>query len=124
MTCIVQATPRAKPTPGRRILFDLLACNIHTYLFAGCFVLVSHINAQTEKGEEWLNTVVVAGLRKAGTEASWSMEVHGNAATVDDENQESAGPAVYLIFKGEPTTTTEEAKSGEPATIPLQFFCY
>jgi hypothetical protein len=87
--------------------------------------LISHINAQTVKGEEWLNNVVVAGLQKSGTDASWSIEVHGNAATVDDDNQESAGPAVYLIFKGEPTTASDdEAKSGDAPTIPLQFFCY
>jgi hypothetical protein len=116
------------------LLTYYILCHRHTFCCcccAGCFFLVSHINAQTGKGEKWLKNVVLAGLQKAGTQASWSIEVHGNATTTvdDDDNQEeSAGPAVYLIFKGEPTTTTtatEDAKNnGEPPAIPIQFFCY
>lgn len=42
-------------------------------------MLVSHLNAHTESGVEWLNTVVVVGLRAGGGKYSkWEIEVHGS----------------------------------------------
>ena len=114
--CFVSTLSNSKPTSN-----------------VGCFFLVSHINAHTSKGEEWLNEVVLAGLRKGGGDASWNIEVHGNAQGEDDgdgddddddasEHPEAAGPAVYLIFKGPPPSKT--GVSSDPPAIPLKFFCY
>jgi len=93
--------------------------------------LVSHINAHTVKGEEWLNNVVLTGLRNGGDNATWYIEVHGNEQGQEDddddndssEHPEASGPAVYLIFKGPPPPMTEE-ESNEPPSVPLKFFCY
>ncbi|CAB9508122.1 expressed unknown protein [Seminavis robusta] len=120
------------PDVGVSNCIQIVSDCARTLAIGGCFFLVSHINAQTEKGEEWLNDVVVTGLRKGGgDDASWSIEVHGNAAPVldeekDDNNEDSAGPAVYLIFKSSSTITKDKEKEGsdETPTIPLQFFSY
>lgn len=47
---------------------------------------MSHINAHTENGIDWLNTVVVTGLQNGGGKFStWEIEVHGNDGTAPDE---------------------------------------
>ena len=91
---------------------------------------MSHINAHTSKGEEWLEDVVLTGLRQGGGAATWNVEVHGNDYVgADDSNDddiseapEAAGPAVYLIFKGPPEP--EKGDGPDQPAIPLKFFCY
>jgi SAM-dependent methyltransferase len=88
----------------------------------GCLVLVSHLNAHTPNGIQWLHEVVFAGLQrdeKTNRHAKFHVEVHGNDGVVEDEEEEesdqvgvttkaatppvdhtpSAGPAVYVIHK-------------------------
>ena len=100
--------------------------------------MVSHINAHTSKGQEWLEQVVLVGLRKGGGDADWAIEVHGsdNAPPPgkekeeedDSDSEESPGPAVYLIFKRERQEDDKDAKSNsnssDPPNIPLHFFNY
>lgn len=91
---------------------------------------MSHINVHTSKGEEWLQDVVITGLRQGGSDASWNIEVHGNthggSNTENDDDSgdppEAAGPAVYLMFKGERSAETKD--SSEQPAITLQFFYY
>ena len=95
-------------------------------------MIVSHLNAHAQKGLQWLDDIVVPGLRK-GIESNehssckWNIEVHGNDADVpsdkdDDENdgddsmeEQSHGPAVYviqkLLYDDEKTTTTTSLDS-------------
>lgn len=57
----------------------------------------------------------------------WEIEVHGNSGEDvplgdrETEEQESPGPAVYLIHKME---SKKEAAASDPPTIPLRFFSY
>lgn len=52
----------------------------------GYILLVSHINAHTQNGIDWLDSVVITGLRNgAGTQSTWEIEVHGNDGTEDAE---------------------------------------
>jgi ubiquinone/menaquinone biosynthesis C-methylase UbiE len=73
----------------------------------GCIIVISHMNAHTYNGMEWLSSVLVEGLKLGaechGLECSWSVEVHGNQEEDDANTAESpsAGPAVYVIRKGE-----------------------
>jgi hypothetical protein len=97
-------------------------------------LIVSHLNAHIQSGLEWLDSIVVAGLRKGGKNNSWEIEVHGNAADTppledgNEEEQNSPGPAVYVICKGD--TMPNQTKSSKPLsgkdlpTIPLRFFSY
>lgn len=92
----------------------------------GCFFLVSHINAHTSKGEEWLEEIVLVGLRRGAKNVGWTIEVHGSEPLCNDNGEEegppeAAGPAVYLIFKKK--LEESEEQSNRP-TIPLRFFSY
>jgi len=104
---------------------------------AGCFFLVSHINAHSAKGEKWLDEIIVSGLRKGCCNVSWSIEVHGreqleeneddDGASTEDDNDASPvapGPAVYLIFKGRRDDKSEPERISVSETIPLKFFAY
>ena len=92
----------------------------------GYFLLVSHLNAHTSSGLEWLDNVVVNGLRTGGGNARWEIEVHGNDG--DQESLSSPGPAVYIIRKMSPidvkSDEQEDDDDSTPATIPLRFFSY
>jgi hypothetical protein len=89
-----------------------------------------------KSGLEWLNDIVVPGLRKGAGDCEWKIEVHGNEADIpsetedDDENglPESPGPAVYIITKGPRRRKEEEEESKREddllPTIPLSFFSY
>jgi hypothetical protein len=92
-------------------------------------MIVSHINANTEKGISWLNEIVVPGLRSGAGKSHWSVEIHGgDVPDIDGEDDEASvdpGPAVYIIHKGEvdidqPTTDEKSV----PSTVPLRFFSY
>jgi SAM-dependent methyltransferase len=92
----------------------------------GYLLIVSHLNAHTSSGLEWLDNVVVVGLRAGGGIARWEIEVHGNDG--DSESSSSPGPAVYIIRKKPPIDLeSDEQKDDDdsaPATIPLRFFSY
>jgi len=92
----------------------------------GCFFLVSHINAHTSKGEEWLEEVVLTGLRRGAESVGWTIEVHGSEPACDNDGEEegppeATGPAVYLIFKRK---LEEAEEQSDTPTIPLRFFSY
>lgn len=99
----------------------------------GCIVIVSHLNAHVQAGLEWLNDVIVPGLRKGAGQFEWQVEVHGSEATTPTENEEdtgddepeSPGPAVYIIRKGPLIDDAGgmEHKNEQPP-IPLRFFTY
>lgn len=92
----------------------------------GFMVLVSHLNAHTERGQGWLQDVVFEGLQSGDPEAAYSIEVHGNAEIHEDSRTALAGtcgPAVYIIRKKEKETScTNEQKAD--ATIPVKFYSY
>ena len=98
---------------------------------------MSRISAHTIKGQEWLEQVVLVGLRKGGADADWAIEVHGSDNIPppdgdDDDNDddsdggETTGPAVYLIFKRkrENDNNGDNSSSSDPPNIPLHFFNY
>ncbi|KAL3936062.1 MAG: hypothetical protein SGBAC_008543 [Bacillariaceae sp.] len=108
-------------------------CNLIIAEFArllstgGCFVIVSHVNAHVPAGLQWLDNIVLPGLRMNCKHTKWEIEVHGNSGedvrveNGETEEQESPGPAVYLIHKIE---SKKEATESDPPTIPLRFFSY
>ncbi|CAJ1970048.1 unnamed protein product [Cylindrotheca closterium] len=90
----------------------------------GFFVIVSHLNAHVQSGLQWLDRIVVPGLRMNCKHTQWEIEVHGNSCVVEfgeSEEEESPGPAVYIIHKME---LNEEATNSNSLTIPLKFFSY
>jgi SAM-dependent methyltransferase len=103
----------------------------------GCLLIVSHLNAHVDSGLQWLDQIVVPGLRMSGGLYKWEIEVHGNSVDIPpalDENEkeeelpESPGPAVYIINKGEAAPKANEMEEKETEddlpTIPLRFFSY
>lgn len=57
----------------------------------GCILLVSHLNAHTANGINWLNSVVVTGLRNgAGVSSTWIVEVHGSDGIASTEHTKGA----------------------------------
>ncbi|KAI2513459.1 methyltransferase domain-containing protein [Fragilaria crotonensis] len=92
----------------------------------GYIVLVSHLNAHTKNGIEWLHEVVLPGLRAGDQDWRWEIEVHGNDGIDDIDNQDHAtqtspGPCVYVIHK---LDMPVEEKDGSTTSIPLSFFTY
>lgn len=59
-------------------------------------MLVSHLNANTTSGVEWVDEVVVAGLKEEGSNANWIVECHsadvsssiGEDEEYEEENEE------------------------------------
>ena len=101
----------------------------------GYIVIISHLNAQVESGLEWLNNVILPGLRATGN-FEWVIEVHGSEVEIPSDIEddlekgqdiqiESPGPAVYFIKKVG-LSTPEETSDGSKSlpTIPLQFYTY
>jgi hypothetical protein len=97
---------------------------------------VSHCNAHVKSGLQWLDDVVVPGLRKGADQCEWQVEVHGSEADLPSDTEEadgsmtpeSPGPAVYVIHKGPRHTADDpppkDSEEEEPSTIPLRFFTY
>jgi SAM-dependent methyltransferase len=101
----------------------------------GLLLLVSHINAHTDTGLQWLDEVIVPGLRNGAGKFAWVVEVHGNEPDTlsdgeqanpddDDTQQDSPGPCVYIIKKGRAELKDDEYDPKNPPTIPLRFFNY
>jgi ubiquinone/menaquinone biosynthesis C-methylase UbiE len=95
----------------------------------GAIVIVSHINAHTSHGQTWVEEVVLPGLFQTCSDCAWSIDVHGNSASDEDdedisksnsdsedddenvtekvdedvnnpqEEEKSLGPAVYILWK-------------------------
>uniref|UniRef100_A0A7S4ER94 Methyltransferase type 11 domain-containing protein n=1 Tax=Pseudo-nitzschia australis TaxID=44445 RepID=A0A7S4ER94_9STRA len=99
----------------------------------GYIIIISHLNARVESGLQWLNDVIVPGVRAAG-KYQWLVEVHGSDVEIpsddDDDTEEkcveSPGPAVYFIEKVgiSPTTKDSDGSEHSPPNIPLKFFSY
>lgn len=89
-------------------------------------MVISHINAQTENGIDWLNSIVVPGLRQGSGWNKWSIEVHGNEAgeTELDDDSAGPGPAVYIMHKGELVEKPEKSDDADLPTVSLRFFSY
>lgn len=95
----------------------------------GAIMIISHVNAHTENGINWLNEIVVPGLRVGAGKCQWSVEVHGGDVPDidcdDDEASANAGPAVYIIHKGEVVDSDNPTIDDDsPPTVPLRFFSY
>jgi hypothetical protein len=95
----------------------------------GYIVLVSHLNAHTKNGIEWLHEVILPGLRSGGRNATWEIEVHGSDGTDDVDTGKvaapiSPGPCVYIIHKMVAQAEDESAGTKETPNIPLSFFTY
>lgn len=86
---------------------------------AGCILVISHINAHEQKGLDWLDNIVVPGLRKGAERSLWNIEVHGNEI---EGSEADLGPAVYIMHKGEIFNETQDNE--EPPAIPLSFYSY
>lgn len=113
----------------------------------GYILLVSHLNAHTDEGMEWLQDIVIPGLLQAAAEdeggegVDWNIEVHGSAGEDNDEEGAddddngttetddvggSPGPAVYILHKlplskhnnDDPKETPKEP------SVTLNFFSY
>ena len=100
-------------------------------------MVISHLNANSEEGLEWLERIVVPGLRSGAGQFHWQIEVHGgepSEKTTSDEDETILGPAVYFIQKGDRFSTHSHSHSQneidcdssieEQPTIPLRFFSY
>ena len=95
----------------------------------GYIIIISHLNARVDSGIQWLNDVIVPGLREGGKNCDWQVEVHGNEVSIpsDDEedSSESPGPCVYMIEKIPLSKDKKiETIQSEPPTIPLKFVTY
>jgi hypothetical protein len=97
----------------------------------GCMMIVSHLNAHTENGMEWLDNVVVPGLAKISTKCKWIIEVHGNEEEVtsgkeDEEetaSEEGPGPAVYIFHKKK-IVDASSTSNDPPNAVSVKFFSY
>jgi hypothetical protein len=74
-------------------------------------MLVSHINAHTESGVQWLNTVVVVGLRAGGGKYSkWEIEVHGSGIS---ETNECYGDETNHVQNGQESESSDLVQEEE-----------
>jgi len=96
----------------------------------GYIIIISHLNARVDSGLQWLNDVIVPGLREGGENCDWQVEVHGGEVSItsddEEESPESPGPAVYVIEKVGiiiPSKETDGTDQSLP-TIPLKFFTH
>jgi hypothetical protein len=87
-------------------------------------MVITHMNAHTQDGLDWLNSIVVPGLRKGAGQHQWSVEVHGGDMPEDQEEDESPGPAVYIIHKGDLEKESPTSDNPGPPSISLRFLSY
>jgi hypothetical protein len=112
----------------------MLTTIVYHTLTPGIIMVISHVNAQTEDGMQWLNSIIVPGLRVGSVSSKWRIEVHGGeiSDSSDGENEEGddalsehPGPAVYIIQKSE---NVEGLSSSTDVTdlpsVSLQFYSY
>jgi len=92
---------------GRQRVTDCIAECGRILRAGGFMLLISHLNACTSDGMEWLENVVFPGLSK--TQGNYCIEVH---TSEDAMESETPGPAVYVILK---STETSQQK-----TIPVK----
>ncbi|OEU20709.1 hypothetical protein FRACYDRAFT_234341 [Fragilariopsis cylindrus CCMP1102] len=94
----------------------------------GYIIIISHLNARVDSGIQWLNDVVVPGLREGGKNCDFQVEVHGNEVSTpsddEEESPESPGPCVYMIEKIPLSKEEKKTIQSEPSTIPLKFVTY
>jgi len=126
----------SEPTVGADNCRAIVAEMARLVSVKGVVMIISHLNAHTEEGMEWFNTIVVPGLRKGSLSSNWTVEVHGGEVpdipeTENEEDEEidigNPGPAVYVIHKVE---DVERASSSTPdnttdvTPISLRFYSY
>jgi len=63
----------------------------------GYMMIVSRMNAETKQGRDWINEVIVPGLRIGGGDAMWEIEVHAfvdecQQRHFDDDEEENSFP--------------------------------
>jgi hypothetical protein len=81
----------------------------------GAIMIVSHLNAHTPSGISWLEDVVFTSLRSgSGKDTAWTIEVHGNGDTPEEEEEEVS--AVLEQSVG-PAFTSSTRKSSAPTRI-------
>lgn len=123
----------------------------------GYLVIVSHLNANNEVGMSWIDEVVVVGLKAGDAVSNWRIEVHSGENDDDDESEGQAtatsisiqdeqiegtlakddqaeentsGPAVYIIRKLNKdidATENEDKQSIEnqqDSKVEVKFFGY
>ena len=94
----------------------------------GYIIIISHLNARVDSGIQWLNDVIVPGLREGGKNCDFQVEVHGNEVSTpsddEEESPESPGPCVYMIEKIPLSKEKKKTIQSEPSTIPLKFVTY
>ena len=115
-------------------------------------MIVSHLNANSNKGMQWIDDVIINGLQSGDASANWKIEIHGgdgetesasatednndtcSGLTVmetaneepDDDDDDRYGPAVYIIQKvnrDETSGQKQECESKE-SKVALKFFGY
>lgn len=115
------------PTEGISNSISIVKQMARVCEIGGAILIVSHLNARSRNGMEWVNNVLMVGLKEewmerrkkqqernslnAGTgneEVLWSVEVHGGADSndngkggdeADDGLEPDYGPAVYILKK-------------------------
>lgn len=106
----------------------------------GCLILVSHSNAHTDHGMQWLQDIVFNGLQRLGkvdpkqAMYKWEVEVHGNdmESLIDEygdnvPDDASPGPAVYIVHKQSAVlcqSTTDRRDVGNSSAIKVKFLSY
>ena len=115
---------------GKKNCIEIVGECARILAMGGVMVVVSHLNAHTEEGMEWLDNVIVPGLAKIGTNYKWTIEVHGNEVEIDEANNddeeevsEGPGPAVYIIHKEQENIDSSNLKADAPV-VSLKFFSY
>jgi hypothetical protein len=120
---------------GKNNCVKIISEAARTLAIEGYLLIVSHLNANGPEGLSWVDEVLAAGLKDGDSESSFRIEVHGNDAGDDDEqdglkvketeeNEEDSkhyGPAVYIIQKKDNSQT----KSAEECPrVDMKFFGY
>ena len=106
-------------------------------------MIVSHLNANSSKGMQWLDDIIIKGLQDGDACARWKIEVHGGDGETEslashDENEglviqteeeeevdsDKYGPAVYILQKVPNNETGSGKDEGKQSKVALKFFGY
>ena len=105
-------------------------------------MIVSHLNANSPKGMQWVDDIIIKGLQAGDDCARWKIEVHGGdggteSLVPDDKNEgivivsgtdevddDKYGPAVYIIQKVPNIGSVKEVDERKRSKVALKFFGY
>ena len=114
-------------------------------------MIVSHLNANSPKGMQWVDDVIIKGLQSVDATANWKIEVHGGDGETEstagnekddgltvtetsneedsDHDDERYGPAVYIIQKVDKSEASGQKQEGydgdgKESKVALKFFGY